>query len=261
MTKMNHELRGHVALVSGGLGDIGRAVAHELAARGADVALGDVAPPTAAEAALAALGTIGVRAAYAQVDVSDAAAVQGWIADVERTLGVPTLVVANAAQVTQADFRSLTAEQWARELRVNLDGAFHVAHAAGLRMLARGARGRIVFLGSWAADHPHRTIPAYCVAKAGLRMLCRCMALEFAPHGILVNEVAPGIVDAGLSGRIMREDPALREKLLGLAPAGSLVTAAEVARAVALLCGPDASQMVGSTLLLDGGMSLLPPGD
>ena len=257
---MTHDLRGRVALVSGGLGDIGRAVADELAGRGADVSLGDVAPRSAAEDAIAAIAKVGVRAAYTQVDVADAAAVQGWIDEVEMTLGVPTIAVANAAQVTQADFRSLTADQWDRELRVNLDGGFHVAHAAGLRMLARGTRGRIVFVGSWAADQPHRTIPAYCVAKAGLRMLCRCMALEFAPHGILVNEVAPGIVDAGLSGRIMREDPALRTKLLGLAPAGSLVTAAEVARAVALLCGPDASQMVGSTLLLDGGMSLLPPG-
>ena len=257
---MNNSLHGHVALISGGLGDIGRAVAHELAGRGADISLGDVPPPASAEAPLAAIAGLGVRAAYRQVDVADAAAVQAWVDDVERSLGPPSIVIANAAQVTQADFRSLTAEQWARELRVNLDGAFHLAHAAGLRMIARGTRGRIVFLGSWAADRPHRTIPAYCVAKAGMRMLSKCMALEFAAHGILVNEVAPGIVDAGLSGRIMREDPALREKLLGLTPAGSLVTAADVARGVALLCDPATTQAIGSTLLLDGGMSLLPPG-
>ena len=257
---MNNSLHGHVALISGGLGDIGRAVAHELVGRGADISLGDVAPPAAAEAPLAAITELGVRAAYRQVDVADAAAVQAWVDDVERSLGPPSIVIANAAQVTQADFRSLTADQWARELRVNLDGAFHLAHAAGLRMIARGTRGRIVFLGSWAADRPHRTIPAYCVAKAGMRMLSKCMALEFAAHGILVNEVAPGIVDAGLSGRIMRKDPALREKLLGLTPAGSLVTAADVARGVALLCDPATTQAIGSTLLLDGGMSLLPPG-
>lgn len=257
---MNRPLEQRVALVSGGLGDIGAAVARELAGHGVDVALGDLAPLPAAEPALAALAGLGSRATYHQVDVVDAAAVQGWVDDVERSLGTPSIVIANAAQVTQADFRALTAEQWARELRVNLDGAFHLAHAAGLRMIARGTHGRIVFLGSWAADRPHRTIPAYCVAKAGMRMLSKCMALEFAAHGILVNEVAPGIVDAGLSGRIMRDDPVLREKLLGLTPAGSLVTAADVARAVALLCDPAMTQAIGTTLLLDGGMSLLPPG-
>lgn len=257
---MAEKVDGRVAIVSGGLGDIGRAIAGAFVRQGVDVALGDVPPPAAAGAAIAELSRHGTRIVYHQVDVSDAGAVRRWVDEVEAALGVPTLVVANAAQVTQADFRGLTAEQWARELRVNLDGAFHLAHAAALTMLARNRRGRIVFLGSWAADHPHRAIPAYCVAKAGLRMLCRCLALELAPHGILVNEVAPGIVDAGLSGRMMREDPAIREKVLGLVPTGSLLSADDVARAVAWACGPDTNQMVGSVILLDGGMSLLPPG-
>lgn len=258
---MTRNLEGRVAIVSGGLGDIGRAVADEFARRGADVAIGDMQPAAAVAATVAELGRRGTRIAYHQVDVADADGVRCWVEDVERSLGVPTLVVANAAQVTRADFRSLTADQWAREMRVNLDGSFYLAHAAALRMLAGGQQGRIVFIGSWAADHPHRAIPAYCVAKAGLRMLCQCLALEMAPHGILVNEVAPGIVDAGLSGRIMQEQPAIREKVLGIVPTRALVTTDDVARAVALACDPDTTQMIGSVILIDGGMSLLPPHD
>jgi NAD(P)-dependent dehydrogenase (short-subunit alcohol dehydrogenase family) len=90
-------------------------------------------------------------------------------------------------------------------------------------------------------------------------MLAQCMALEFAPHEILVNEVAPGIVDAGLSGRMMQVEPALRDGLRALVPVNRLIEPPEVAGAVAFLCEPANRQMAGSVLLLDGGMSLLPP--
>ena len=252
------ELRGNIALISGGLGDIGRAIAVELAARGADIAIGDIAKGSVAAPFLSKLQGHGVRATYHEIDVVDADAVRRWVGDVEQSLGLPTIAIANAAQVTQATFQALTPEQWNRELRVNLDGAFHVAHAAVLRMITHRRPGRIVFVGSWAADRVHPAIPAYCVAKAGLRMLCRCMALECAPLGILVNEVAPGIVDAGLSARIMRDDPGLRDRIRSTTPVRELVSSQDVARAVAFLCDPRNTQMAGATLLQDGGMSLLP---
>lgn len=252
-------LSGQTALISGGIGDIGRAIARELAVQGADIALCDLCPASDAEPFLAELRALGRRARYSAVDVSDASAVQQWVRDIESTLGVPTLIIPNAAQVTQADVRQLTAEQWSRELRVNLDGAFHLAQAGALRLVEHRKPGRIVFIGSWAAHRVHAHIPAYCVAKAGLRMLCQCMAAEFAAHGILVNEVAPGIVDAGLSGRIMDGTPALRDSARQLTPVKELVQPADVARSVAFLCDPANRQMTGSVLLQDGGMSLLAP--
>lgn len=252
-------LAGQVLIISGGLGDIGRAIARQLARNGADVALGGLQTQAEAESFLAELRGMGRRARFDCIDVADAQAAADWVRDVEADLGVPTLVVPNAAQVTARSCLQLSPAEWARELRVNLDGAFHLAQAAARRMIELRRTGRVVFIGSWAAHRVHPHVPAYGVAKAGVRMLAQCLALELAPHGILVNEVAPGIVDAGLSGRLMQADPPLREAMRELTPVQRLVEPGEVGRAVAFLCEPDNRQMAGSVLMLDGGLSLLPP--
>jgi NAD(P)-dependent dehydrogenase (short-subunit alcohol dehydrogenase family) len=253
---MNEFLKNQTAIISGGLGDIGRAIALEMARLGAHVAIGDVRPPEDATDFLRTIGSLQVRCRYDRVDVSDADVVRDWVMAVESDLGVPTLIIPNAAIVTLANIREVTPEQWSRELRVNLDGAFHLAQAAALRLLHHSRQGRIVFLGSWAAHAPHTHIPAYCAAKAGLRMLCKCMALELAPHGILVNEVAPGYVDAGLSKQIWDQHPALREQAIQRAPVQKLITPLEVAHQVVALCHPENQHITGSVLLMDGGLSL-----
>ncbi|MBI5801285.1 MAG: SDR family oxidoreductase [Verrucomicrobia bacterium] len=256
---MMKRFSGRTALISGGLGDIGRAIAIELATHGADVALCGLRPASEAEPFLIELRALGQRVTYDAVDVADADAVQVWVERVEAALGAPTLIIPNAAQVTQSDFQRLTPQQWNRELRVNLDGAFHMAQSAALRLLEHRKPGRIVFIGSWAGHRVHSDIPAYCVAKAGLRMLCQCMALEFAPHGILVNEVAPGIVDAGLSCKIMSGNAELRESVRQMTPVKKLIVSQDVARAVTFLCDPENLQMAGSVIVQDGGLSLLAP--
>jgi glucose 1-dehydrogenase len=248
-----------VAMISGGLGDIGRAIALELGGRGADVAVGDMRAPDDAKELLESLRPKGVRARYDRVDVADATAVRAWVEDVERDLAPPTIAIANAAVVTVTRVTEITPEQWSRELNINLSGAFFLAQAAAARMLAHKLEGRIVFIGSWAAHAPHPNIPAYCVAKAGLRMLCREMALELAPSGILVNEVAPGYVDAGLSAMLWRKNPGAREAAMARVPARRLIDAVEVAKQVAHLCDPENRHMTGSTLLMDGGLSLVTP--
>jgi glucose 1-dehydrogenase len=90
-----------------------------------------------------------------------------------------------------------------------------------------------------------------------LRMLCKCMALELAPHGILVNEIAPGYVDAGMSRRICEQDPLRRKQALKKVPVRKFIMAEEVARQVVQLCHPQNQNITGSTLLMDGGLSLL----
>jgi NAD(P)-dependent dehydrogenase (short-subunit alcohol dehydrogenase family) len=258
-TASDKPLAGNVAIISGGIGDIGRATAIELARRGADIAAGDVRAPDEARQLLQELQRLGVRARYDRADVADARAVRQWVSAAEAELGVPTLVIANAAVVTVAPVRHITPEQWSAQLRVNLDGAFHLAQAATLRMLEQHRQGRIVFVGSWAAHAPHPSIPAYCAAKAAMRMLCKCMALELAPHGILVNEVAPGYVDAGLSGRMFEQNPAVRQSAIAHVPIHRLITPQDVARQIAHLCDPLNNQMTGSVLLMDGGLSLVGP--
>lgn len=253
-------LHNHVAVISGGLGDIGRAIAQELARRGAAIGLCDLQEPEGAELLLADLRALGVNARYDRVDVADAHAVRQWIADVEAALGVPTLLIVNAAIVTLADIRTVTPEQWEREIQVNLNGAFHLAQEGVLRLLHHKRPGRVVFLGSWAGHAPHSHIPAYCAAKAGLRMLCKCMAVDLAAEGILVNEVAPGYVNAGLSRKIFEEQPERLPEALRRVPVRQLIEAEEVAAQVAFLCDPSNRHITGSVLLMDGGLSLVTPG-
>jgi NAD(P)-dependent dehydrogenase (short-subunit alcohol dehydrogenase family) len=250
-------LEGSIALISGGLGDIGKAIGLELASHGADVAIGDILDPTEASDYLSALAELGVRAIYTCVDVSDPNAVAVWFAEVEANLGLPNLIIPNAAVVSLVRIRDLTPEQWQREMRVNLDGAFYMAQAGAKRLVEASLPGRIVFIGSWVGATPQDHIPAYCVTKAGIGMLTRVLALDLAPHNILVNEVAPGNVDAGLSARIFEQNPAWRQISMDREPIKVLTQSDEVAFQVAHLCDPRNRQMTGSTLLMDGGLSMM----
>ncbi len=250
---------GQVAVISGGLGDIGLAIARAFLARGARVALGDVKDNAAGAEMAAALGPDDCID-YRQVDVTDADAVTKWVEHVEDQWGTPTLVVPNAATVTVSPPDEFVAEKWEREIAVNLHGAFYLAKAAGRRMIEGKMNGRIVFVGSWAGHAPHPKMSAYCVAKAGMRMLCRCLAIEWAKHGILVNEVAPGYVDAGLSGRFFQEEEGRRERARDWVPIGQLIKPADVAAQVVHLCENENRHITGQTIVMDGGLSLISPG-
>lgn len=243
-------------LITGGLGDIGAAIARKFIAHGWRTALNDIAPQAEGEARLAELfGENRARACYYAADNTDRPAVRAMVQTLVQGRGVPTVAAVNAGVVDPAPFLHISAENWDHHLNVNLSGAFHVAQAVAQEM-ARVGGGVILFTGSWVQDVPSRHIGAYCVSKAGLKMLARQMALELAPYGIRVNIVAPGIVDAGLSGRMIRSgqaDPAPFERAI---PLHRLQTSEEVADAFWLLAQPEAAYITGATLLCDGGMSL-----
>lgn len=253
---MSRFLNQRVALISGGLGDIGRAIALALAQQGAHVALGDVRATADTATFLKQLQAHAVQADFTQVDVTDFAAVNQWIQAVERKMGVATIAVPNAGVVTTTEIKKLELDDWQRQLRVNLDGAFYLAKQATDLMRSRGRTGHVVFIGSWAAHAPHRSLAAYCVSKAGLRMLCQCLALELASDNILVNEVAPGYVNAGLSKQLWDQNPGQKETALQRVPVNRLIEPSEVARQVVALCHPENRNITGSVVLMDGGLSL-----
>jgi len=246
-----------VAIISGGLGDIGRAVALELARRGADVAVGDIHECALAAELLGKLRSFGRQARYDRVDVADSSAVKAWVLAVEKDFGLPSLIIPCAAIVTVANSQKVTPAEWRHELSINLDGVFYLAQTGALRLLSAGKPGRIVFIGSWAGRAPHPEIITYCVSKAGIRIMCKCMALEYARFGILVNEVDPGYVDGGLARHWYEQDPTAREKDARLVPIGKLIEPEEVALQVAHLCAPENRHMTGSVLCMDGGLSLV----
>lgn len=254
---MDKIFQNQTAIISGGMGDIGRAMAIEFATLGANVAICGSRPETVAEGFLKNLEQYGVACKYTQVDIADAEATYNWVLQTEKDMGTASLIIANAATVTISTLTEVTPQQWSRELRVNLDGAFHLTQSATNRLIHHQQPGRVVFIGSWAGYTPHTHIPAYCVSKAGMRMLCKCMALELAQHNILVNELAPGYVDAGLSGDVWEKNPEMANESRLKVPIQKLITAEEVAQQVIHLCHPQNQHMTGSTVLMDGGLSLL----
>ncbi len=249
-------LAGSTAIISGGLGEIAQAIALAMARAGANVALGDIRAPQDAEPILAQLRASGVRARYDHVDIAEPAAVERWVRDAEADLGVPDLVISNAATCTAASVRSITPEAWNRELDINLNGALYLSQYAARRLVTANRPGRIVFISSWAAEKAHPDIPAYCVSKAALRMLCKCLALNLAADGILVNELALGFVNAGLSGRAFRLYPEVQARSTAWVPIQHLIEPEEVAAEVLHLCDPAVHHMTGSVVLMDGGLSM-----
>ncbi len=242
-------------IVTGGCGDIGRAMTVELAARGATITVFDVRGPDQAPASddehFAATLAHGA-AGFEPVDVCDRDAVRQAL---ER---IPPFdaVVGNAGISDSAPFLEITDAQWQRHLNVNLTGNFYLGQEAARLMKARGSGGTIIFTGSWVQDVPWPEIAAYSASKAGLVMLMKTMALELARYGIRVNVVAPGIVAAGMAKYQMDNEPQYASRVTNIVPLGRMQTPEDVARATAFLCSDDAAYMTGATLLVDGGCSL-----
>lgn len=252
----NNNQNKHV-LVSGGLGDIGRAITNRFIEASYRVTLGDLAPEEEGLDQLHKSGSDASEMAYHPLDVTSPASVDAWWDWACECFGMPQSLVVSAAIVTQKNMRELSASEWEREIAVNLHGSFYLAQKAALAWSRAKVPGSIVLLGSWAAHRPHQHVPAYSVSKAAVRMLCQCLALEFAGDGIRVNEVAPGVVDAGLSAQVFDQDPQRREAALKKIPVGALIEVTEVADQVFYLCDPKNRHVTGSTLLMDGGLSLL----
>lgn len=246
-------------VITGGCGDIGLATATEFARAGQRrLALCDLLEEREAEARLAPLRDAGAELLYRRADVTDSDAAGAFVDAADAAFGGIGICLCNAGIVERGPLIDLSSAAWRRTLDVNLTGCFLIAQAAARAMVRRGRGGHIVLLSSWTQDEPRASIGAYCVSKSGLKMLARCMALELGPSGIRVNVVAPGFVDAGLTGRNLEANPDLRAGMEASTALGRLTSADELARTIRLFCSPDAAYVTGSTLLIDGGSSLHP---
>jgi NAD(P)-dependent dehydrogenase (short-subunit alcohol dehydrogenase family) len=238
-------------VISGGAGDIGAAVAAELARSGARVTLIDRKRPSEAEAWLIDARRSG-EVFYAPADVRDRAELTRVLAAIDPL----DIAIGNAGIVESAPFLDVTEKQWHEHLEVNLTGCFNIGQIAAQLMVKRQRPGRIIFTGSWVGRVPWPGISAYSVSKAGLVMLAKSMASELASHRILVNVVAPGIVDAGLAKHQLETDPKYADRVARAVPLGRLQSPQQVASVVAFLCSEASDYITGATILADGGCSL-----
>jgi NAD(P)-dependent dehydrogenase (short-subunit alcohol dehydrogenase family) len=195
--RLNLRAPGLVVVTGAGSG-IGRATALELAKdRGTTVLVTDIDELTARETVDLVRAKSGRADAY-RLDVSDADAWEAFAAMVVQTYGVPDVLVNNAGMVVGGSFLDHSAEDWERQLGVNLFGVVHGCRVFGKQMVARGRGGHIVNIASAAAYTPVAMMPAYCVSKAGVKMLSECLRAELAPHRIGVTAICPGFINTNI---------------------------------------------------------------
>ncbi|SIO17112.1 SDR family NAD(P)-dependent oxidoreductase [Agromyces cerinus] len=245
---MSNEFTGLVAIVTGGASGIGAAIADRLQQGGARVAVFDLQPDAAAHADLAIA-----------VDVADDASVRAGVDRVAAELGRIDIVVNNAGIGAQGTIESNPDEEWHRVFDINVLGMMRVARAA-LPHLRNSPAASIVNTASIAATAglPQRAL--YSASKGAVAALTRAMAADHLREGIRVNAVNPGTADTPWIGRLLAsaDDPvAERAALEARQPHGRLVTADEVAGAVAYLASPASGSTTGVELAVDGGMQEL----
>jgi glucose 1-dehydrogenase len=244
-------LENKVAVVTGSSQGIGRAIALVFAREGAAVTVDYRSHPDEAQAVVEEIEGSGGRALAVRADVSEPGDVRNLIRKTVQEFGCLDIMVNNAGIEEKVPFLETPFESYERVVRVNLTGAWLGCQEAARQMVEQGEGGRIINVSSVHEDRPMPTNAPYCAAKGGLRMLMRTIAVELAPHGITVNNVAPGAIETPIN-KNLEENPEQMEELLSEIPLGRMGRPEEVAELALYLAS--ASYVTGSTLYIDGGM-------
>ena len=245
------DLKGKVAFVTGGSGDIGGAIARSLVTAGADVAISYVGQLDAAVAIVDALRTSGRRSLAVQLDQRDPVAIDAAVDRVVGEFGRVDILVNNAAWnigIPFTDLDALTADMWDRVLETNLRGPYLLARAFAPHLRARGV-GRIVNIASLGGLYPASSSIAYSASKAGLIHLTRCLAVALAPD-VTVNCIAPGLVEGTRMAQRIPE--AIVEMARSQVVLGRAASIEDIAAQAVMFC--QAESITGQVLVIDGGM-------
>jgi glucose 1-dehydrogenase len=257
-------LKNQKALVTGANSGIGEACALAFGAAGADVVINYVSRPEEAERVVKIIRQSGSRAITFQADVSQEDQVQAMFAEMLKEFGTIDILVNNAGLQRDSRFQDMTLEQWNIVIAINLTGQFLCAREAVREFLRRGvvpevsiAAGKIICMSS-----VHEVIPwgghvNYAASKGGVMQLMKSMAQELAPKKIRVNSIAPGAVKTPIN-RAAWETPAAEAELLKLIPEGRAGVPEDIARAAVWLASDASDYVTGTTLFVDGGMTLYP---
>ena len=252
---MQKTFEARTAVITGAGSGIGYCIALQLAAAGASVVLNDK-DAALAEKAAAAIVEAGGRAIPLPGDVSELFVLQELVDTAVAGFGQLDIAIANAGITTFGDFYDYRPEDFQRLLAVNLQGSFFLAQFAARQMRRQGKGGRILLMSSVTGVQAHRYLAAYGMTKAALQMLAKALVPELAPHQITINAIAPG---ATLTERTSGDDPGYREVWEKITPNQRVSTPEDMARAALFLLSPQALQITGQTLVIDGGWTSMSP--
>ncbi|MBI4365896.1 MAG: SDR family oxidoreductase [Deltaproteobacteria bacterium] len=263
MTDREAVLHDQTALVTGAGSGIGAATALELAGAGAKVGVNYHGSAEAADEVVRRIAQAGGQAVALKADVSKEKEVEDMFARFVDAFGRLDVLVANAGLQCDAPVTSMTLEQWHGVLEVNLTGQFLCAREAIRRFLEQGmspvskAKGKIICMSSVHEVIPWAGHVNYAASKGGIMLLMKSLAQEVAEKKIRVNGIAPGAIKTNINKEVW-SDPQDAKKLLTLIPYGRIGEPEDVAKAVVWLASDDSDYVIGTTLFVDGGMTLYP---
>jgi NAD(P)-dependent dehydrogenase (short-subunit alcohol dehydrogenase family) len=251
------DVTGRVAVVTGGARGIGRAIAQVLVEAGARVAVAD-RDIEAAETTVKSLNAIRKDAAVAiEMDVTSKASIAAAAGKIASKLGPVDILINNAGIVKNAPSIEVSQEDWLSVLDVNLNGVFYCSQIFGAEMV-KAHKGAVVNVASICGSVPVHPQPqaAYNASKAGVNLVTKSLAVEWAKTGVRVNAIAPGYVSTELT-LAGRTNPDWYPVWLSSTPMGRLGEPVEIARAVLFLASDAASYITGTTLMVDGGYTAI----
>lgn len=243
-------MTGKAALITGGSRGIGRAIALKLADEGAHIAILYAGNREAAEDTVCTVKSRGVSAVAVQCDVADYAQVEAAVREIKEALGAPDILINNAGVNCDKLALRMTAEDFDRVVKVNLNGAFHTIRAI-MPDLIRKRAGRIINITSVSGMMGNAGQANYAASKAGMIGLTKTIARELAGRGITCNAVAPGFIKTDMTQAMNGE---LLERALKNVPLKRIGEADDVAEAVCFLASEKAAYITGEVLKVDGGL-------
>lgn len=247
-------LEGLVVMVTGAARGIGRACALACAGAGADVVAGVRKPGDAADL-VAEIEEMGRRALAVEMDLSDLDGVRAAVASACERFGRIDVLVNNVGIGPENLAENVTEQDFDYTVDINLKGTFFTTQAVARTMIPRRF-GRIINMSSQAGSVTLRGESVYCMTKAAINHLTRCLAAEWAQHGVTVNSVAPTFIWTDAT-RPSLEDPKFHAHVLGHIPLGRIGDPVDVAGTVVFLASPAASLITGTNILVDGGWSVM----
>lgn len=247
------KLEGKVALITGSAQGIGQAIAIRLAQEGADIIIDDRLGNNGAQETRKEIEALGRRACVIGGDLANLADSRRLITEGIMNMGKIDILVNNAGVEKHADFWDVTEADYDFVLHINLKGTFFLTQDFVNHLRETNRPGKIINVSSVHEELPFPHFSTYCASKGALKMLCRDLAIELAPLGITINNIAPGAIETPINSKLLNS-PDLMKALLGNIPLNRLGKGSDVGGVAAFLASSDSDYITGTTIVVDGGL-------